>query len=133
MESATIYAMPNAYWLLPVAITGLAAYIFIQPGHGFSRLLMALVSVWIWYTFLTTPHRIELTSGEQLVLDSVSKQTRLNLSDISVINRQGRRLVIRHRAGKINVTNMVSGFDRLAGDLRRTAWRVLDVQRVLAG
>lgn len=119
MESSKIYTMPKAYWLLPVIMTGLALYTFVQPGTMFTRLLIALVCVAVWYFMLTLPQRVEITADGQVRLEGVLTQTRLNLTDISAVEFHGRRIVIRHRGGKITVSNLIHGYAQLPRELHR--------------
>lgn len=119
MEPSKVYAMPKAYWLVPVAITGLFIYFLLTPTNWFERGLMLLAVGINWWMFLTLPQRVELTWDGYAQFDGVLIHHRFNLADITTIENHNRQLIIRHTQGKITIPNFIHNLPDLAAEFQR--------------
>jgi hypothetical protein len=69
---------------------------------------MPLISIWAWYRYLFTAHRIEVTENKDLIFSCLLKKTTVTPDDILWIKETIGFVIIKHSAGRIYISTLIN-------------------------
>ncbi len=118
MTDSKNYTVPKLFWLLPLVLLLLTAWVYWQPNEWGYRLFITAMGLGGCIAVLLMPHTITLTADNKLVVRSLLRQTRVNIEDIDLIEQNGKTTTFKHRDGKIEVSYVITDLPGCCAELR---------------
>lgn len=112
------YTVSRLFWLLPMALVALTAWVYWQPNEWGYRLFITAMAMFGLGSMLLTPLKITLTTDNKLVVQGLLRRTSVNIEDVFVIEQNGKTTTFKHRDGKIEVSYVINDLPGCCAELK---------------
>ncbi|MCF8070094.1 MAG: hypothetical protein K9L30_16045 [Desulfobacterales bacterium] len=113
------YSLPWEYKIIimPVILIG-AILASLPPYEKLFQLIMPVIAFWLWYKFLTTPYRVDLTENKTILLSGFFMKSEINVHDIKSIEQNIITSKISHVHAVRYIPNSLKGFSGFINEIK---------------